>query len=165
MDEQTGTFVVAHVDEGAAELRDVETGQVFALASNPGLEADEVVEATIEPAGEMGVAYRVTDVRERRTVSITRSGEPPTRQAERAATRQDPGDLSRIERAGTGELHVITVEVGASEAAVEDVLGDEISVRARAARLGVDRVEIRAADAMTAEDAPAVGVVSVRYLP
>ena len=62
--------------------------------------------------------------------------------------------MTRRERAGTGELHVLTVPDGETEAAVADVLEDEATL-ARAARLGVERVEVRSEP----------GVVSVRYLP
>jgi hypothetical protein len=63
--------------------------------------------------------------------------------------------LTRRERAGTGEIHVITVPEEETEQAVADVADDEENTLARAARLGVNRVEIRAAP----------GVVAVRYMP
>jgi ABC-type uncharacterized transport system YnjBCD substrate-binding protein len=63
-------------------------------------------------------------------------------------------DLTRREREGVGELHVLTVPEDSTDDAVEDVLADQATVE-RAARLGVDRAEVRADD----------GVVSVRYLP
>ena len=57
-------------------------------------------------------------------------------------------------RAGEGELHVLTVPEDGTTDAVADVLDDEETL-ARAARLGVRRVEVRGES----------GVVSVRYLP
>ena len=62
--------------------------------------------------------------------------------------------MTRQERAGEGELHVITVPEEETEQATADVLEDEATLT-QAAKLGVARVEVRAAD----------GVVSVRYLP
>jgi hypothetical protein len=47
------------------------------------------------------------------------------------------------------------VPADGAEAAVADVLDDEEGLRLRAARLGVNRVEVRSAE----------GVVSVRYVP
>jgi len=164
MDEQPGTFVVANADAETAELRDAETGQVVTLRENPGVEAGEVVEATVAPAGAMGVAYEVVDLEDRWTVEVGRSPEPPTGQAERAAAEQVEGELTRIERAGEGELHVVTVPAGGAEDAVADVLDDEAGLRARAARLGVGRVEVRAADEVDRPE-ERVGAVSVRYLP
>jgi hypothetical protein len=65
------------------------------------------------------------------------------------------GELSRKERAGTGELHVMTVPEEATEAAVDDVVEDREATLVRAARMGVARVEVRSEP----------GVVVVRYMP
>ncbi|MFB6163811.1 MAG: DUF5812 family protein [Haloarculaceae archaeon] len=149
-----GTFLVTHADDESAVLRDVTDAQVHTLAENPGVAAGEVVTAAIEPEPPMEVAWRVADLREQRTVPVERSDEPPTQQARELAAAQPVGELTRRVRAGDGELHVLTVPADETEAAAADVLDDEETV-ARAARLGVDRVEVRAVD----------GVVSVRYLP
>lgn len=149
-----GTFLVTNADDASAVLRDVHDGQVHTLAENPGLDAGEVVVAAVEPEPPMEVAWRVTDLREQYTVPVEHSPEPPTQQARDAAAAQSVGDLTRRERAGEGEVHVLTVPAEDTADAAEDVVADEETV-ARAARLGVERVEVRAAD----------GVVSVRYLP
>jgi len=149
-----GTFLVTHADEGSAVLRDVTDAQVHTLAENPGVEAGEVVDASIEPDPPMEVAWRVADLRERRTIPVERIEEPPTQQVRDIAADQPTGEVTRRERAGEGELHVLTVPADRTDAAASDVIADE-ETRARAARLGVARVEVRAAD----------GVVSVRYLP
>lgn len=150
-----GTFLVTHADEASAVLRDVADGQVHTLADNPGVEAGVVVEAAIEPEPPMEVAWQVTDLRSQRTIPVERSAEPPTQQARDIAADQSVGEITRRERAGTGEVHVLTVPPTDTDDAVSDVLADEETV-ARAARLGVARVEVRAAE---------TGVVSVRYLP
>lgn len=152
--EAQGTFLVTHADETSAVLRDVDDGQVRTLAENPGVEAGEVVEATIEPEPPMEAAWRVVDLGDRRSPTVEPSDEPPTQQAREIAASQDTGELTRQERAGHGELHVLTVPPERTEAAVSDVLDDEATL-ARAARLGAERVEVRAAE----------GVVCVRYLP
>lgn len=149
-----GTFLVTHADEGSAVLQDVTDSQVHTLAANPGVETGEVVVATIEPEPPLEVAWQVVELRDRRTVPVERSEEPPTQQARTIAADQPVGELTTRERAGEGELHVLTVPESKTAAAATDVVEDEATV-ARAARLGVDRVEVRAAD----------GVVSVRYLP
>lgn len=150
-----GTFLVTHADEASAVLRDVDAGQVHTLADNPGVEAGEVLEATLEPAPPMEVAWRVVEVETRRRVEVAESPEPPTVQAREIAADQAPGALTRRERAGTGELHVLTVPAEETDEAARAVREDDATL-ARAARMsGVARVEVRAAD----------GVVSVRYLP
>lgn len=155
-DTTEGTYLVTHADEGSAVLKDVEDGQVHTLAENPGVEADDVLTATLAPDPPMEVAWRVVEETERRGVSVTRSPEPPTRQAYDLAGDQPTGELERRERAGEGELHVMSLTPGSVADAAQEVAADE-ATRTRAARLGVRRVEIRADD----EE----GVLSVRYLP
>ncbi|WP_247010125.1 DUF5812 family protein [Halorientalis litorea] len=149
-----GTFLVTNADDASAVLQDVRDSQIHTLADNPGVETGEIVVAALEPDPPMEVAWRVTDLREQYTVPVERSPEPPTQQARDVAAEQSVGDLSTRERAGEGEVHILTVPPEETENAAADVVGDEETV-ARAARLGVERVEVRAAD----------GVVSVRYLP
>lgn len=154
--ETESTFLVTHAEAETAVLQDTADGQVHTLAANPGVEAGDALEATIAPAGPMAVAWGVTDIDERRSLTTEHSEEPPTTQEREIAAAQDEGELTTRERAGTGELHVLTVPPERVEESVSDVLADEATL-ARAARLGVNRVETRS----DAED----GVVSVRYLP
>lgn len=154
--ERTGTFVVTHADAESAVVRDVETAQVHTLASNPGVEEREVLEATLAPEPPLEVAWQVVDVTERRTVELVDSDLEPTTQALEAGAAAAPGDLTTIERAGRGEVHVLCVEPDAVESAATDVLEDLETV-ARAARLGAVRVEVR--------QSPEDSVLSVRYLP
>ncbi|MEF8852042.1 MAG: DUF5812 family protein [Haloarculaceae archaeon] len=148
-----GTFHVTEADDDSAIVRDVTGGQIHTLADNPGVEAGDVVEATLEPEPPMEVVWHAEIEREF-AVEIARSEEPPTQRARETAADQPVGEVTRHERAGTGEVHVLTVSDGETEAAVSDVLDDEATVE-RAARLGVERVEVRGES----------GVVSVRYLP
>lgn len=148
-----GTFLVTHADEASAVLRDVADGQVHTLEDNPGLEAAEVLSATIEPRPPMDVTWTVAEIDERRSVTVEAVDEPPTRQ-ERELVPDDVGEVATTERAGEGELHVLSVPPEATDSAVEEVLEDQATLE-RAARLGVGRVEVRSAD----------GVVAVRYLP
>ena len=149
-----GRFLVTHADGDSAVLKDVESGQVHTLAENPGVEERDVLEATVAPEPPMEVTWRVTEVRERRSLGVEESDEPPTAQERDLATEVEVGDFVRRERAGEGEIHVLTVPPEEVETAVADVLDDEETI-ARAARLGVDRVEVRGHD----------DVVSVRYMP
>ncbi len=153
-----GRFLVTHADGDSAVLKDVESGQVHTLGENPGVEEHDVIEATVAPEPPMEVTWRVTEVRERRSLRVEESDEPPTAHERDLASEGEVGDLVRRERAGEGEIHVLTVPPEEVEAAVADVLDDEGTL-ARAARLGVARVEVRSA---TTEDR---GVVSVRYMP
>lgn len=154
--EKEGTFLVTHADDDSAVLQDTADGQVHTLAANPGVEADEALSATIAPDGPMEVAWELLDIEERRVLTAERSEEPPTTQEREIAAAQDEGEVTTRERAGVGELHVLTVPTERVADAVSDVLDDEATL-ARAARLGVNRVEVRS----DTDD----GVVSVRYLP
>jgi hypothetical protein len=149
-----GTFLVTETDAETAVLRDVRDGQVHTLAENPGLECGALVEVTLAPEPPLEVTWTVVELDREFTVEVAESAEPPTRRVRETAAAQSAGDLTRHERAGTGEVHVLTVPDAATEEAVADVLDDETTVE-RAARLGVERVEVRSEP----------GVVSVRYLP
>jgi hypothetical protein len=152
--EKTSTFLVTHAEGDSAVLKDVHDGQVHTLSSNPGVEEADAVEATVAPEPPMNLTWSVVEVEERRQLTTERSEEPPTVQERELAAEQEVGEIAREERAGTGEIHVLTVPPEETEDAVEDVLDDEGTL-SRAARLGVSRVEVRSED----------GVVSVRYMP
>ena len=154
MEPTRGTFLVTHTDDESAILRDVVDGQLHTLSSNPGVDRGDVLHATLEPDLPLAVIWELVDLEECRSIELGESEEPPTRLALDAASEQELGDVTRIERAGTGEIHVISVPPGRTERAVADVLADEETI-ARAARLGVERVDVRSTP----------GVVSVRYLP
>lgn len=154
MTAQEGRFLVTHVDDESAVLKDVDSGQVHTVTSHPEVEAREVIEGTVEPEPPMEVTDRLIDVDDHRRLTVEESPEPPTTQAREIAADQSAGGLTTTERAGTGELHVLTVPEDETESAVADVIEDEATL-VRAARLGVERVEVRSE----------AGVVSVRYLP
>ena len=150
-----GTFLVTAADEDSAVLKDVDTGRVHALSSNPELARHDAVEGVVASDAPMHVTWQLVEVDERRSVSIECSEESPTKQVRDIAAAQAVGELTREERAGVGEIHVLTVPEETTEQAVDDVIDDEEGTLQRAARLGVERVEIRSAP----------GVVSVRYVP
>ncbi|MFB6128936.1 MAG: DUF5812 family protein [Halorhabdus sp.] len=154
MSEKTGTFVVTHVDEESAVLADVTDAHVHTLSAHPDFENGEVIEATVRAEPPMEVAWEVVAVHDRRTIPVERSPERPTKLARDIAADQSVGEVTRRDREGEGEVHVLTVPTDRTDQAARDVLDDDETLR-RAARLGVDRVEVRADD----------GVVSVRYLP
>ncbi|GAA0226443.1 DUF5812 family protein [Haladaptatus pallidirubidus] len=154
MTEKTSTFLVTHAEEESAVLKDVHDGQVHALSENPGVETHDAVDATVAAEPPMEMTWEVVEIDDQRPLRVHESEEPPTVQERDIAEEQEIGDLERTERAGIGEIHVLSVSADETDAAVSDVLEDEGTL-ARAARLGVNRVEIRSED----------GVVSVRYLP
>jgi hypothetical protein len=154
-DHSEGTFLVTAAEDASAVLRNVETGQIYTLSSNPGIEHGDIVEGVVAPDPPLDVSYQLVETESRRSVPIEQSPEPPTTHSAELAADQAVGDLTREPRAGTGEIHVLTVPEDETEAAVDDLLDDDEQLRARAARLGVDRVEIRSEP----------GVVSVRYMP
>jgi hypothetical protein len=156
-DETDGTFVVTHADAESAVLRDVDSGQVHTLGDGHEVEAGDVLTATLAPEPPLEVTMEVVEVTSRRHVTLEASAEPPTTQERDIAAEQGVGELTKRERAGKGEIHVITVPAAETAVAVEDVIDDEETL-ARAARIPeVTRVEVRSDD----ED----GIVSVRYLP
>ena len=154
-EEKTGTFLVTAADEGSAVLKNVDDGQVHTLSSNPGVSVEEAVEGTVSAEPPLHVSWQLIDVERQWPLSLERSDERPTTLARDIAADQPVGELTRRERAGTGELHVVTVPDEETEQAVDDVLDDRETTLARAARLGVARVEVRAEP----------GVVVVRYMP
>ncbi len=156
MSEETeGTFVVTHAEDESAVLKDVDDGQVHTLGDNPGVTVGDVLDATLAPDPPLEVTWQVVAVDQRRSISVERSEEPPTQQEREIAAAQGVGELTREERAGKGEIHVLTVPDAETEDAVADVLDDEATL-SRAARMPeVNRVEVRYE----------TGVVSVRYLP
>lgn len=149
---KSSTFLVTAADDETATLRDVADQQVVTLSENPGLAAHEAIEATVEPEPPLEVAYEVVEIERQWEIPVERSPESPTKLSRDLAAEQADGEITRRERAGEGEFHVLTVPD--AESAADDVL-DDVATLERAARLGVDRVEIRVGD----------GVVSVRYLP
>jgi hypothetical protein len=150
-----GVFLVTHADDDSAVLRDVERGQVHTLSSNPGVSEDDAIEGVLAPEPPLEVTAELVEIEERRPLSMSESREPPTKQEREIAAEQSVGELTKEERAGIGELHIISVPEEETEAAVEDVLDDREATLGRAARLSVNRVEIRSEP----------GIVSVRYLP
>ncbi|MFB6124184.1 MAG: DUF5812 family protein [Haloferacaceae archaeon] len=149
-----GIFLVTAADEESAVLKDVDTGQVHTLSSNPGVERNDAVEGVVAPDPPLELSWQLVEVHDRRSLVVEESAESPTSFVRDVAADQAVGELAREERAGTGEIHVLTVPEDETEDVVEDVAVDETTY-ARAARLGVARVEIRSAP----------GVVSVRYMP
>ncbi|SIR77763.1 DUF5812 family protein [Natronorubrum thiooxidans] len=156
MSETTGTFVVTHAESDSAVVRDVETAQVHTLASNPGLEVHDVLEATVAPDPPLEVTWQLVDIEDRRAIELVDSDLEPTQHAKELAADAEVGDLIQEERAGTGEIHIFCVPSDDVDAAAADVLEDDETI-ARAARLEAVRVEVRRA----ADE----GVLSVRYLP
>ena len=154
MSEPVGTYLVTASDEASAVVRDVETGQVHTLAAQPEpeLAVGELLEARLEPEPPMELAWRVAAIERRWTAAVLAPDLEPTTQVRELGAGLAPGDLERIERAGSGEIHVVGVDDPAAAAAA---LVDDESVLERAGRLGAVRVEIRTGD----------GFVSVRYLP
>lgn len=154
--ERSGTFLVTHADGDSAVLKNVDSGQVHALASNPGVEERNVIEGTVGTDPPLEVTWQLVDVESRRSITLERSTEPPTSQERDMAAQAEVGEVSRADRAGVGELHVLSMPPEEVEAAATDVVDDEETL-ARAARFGVNRVEVRTDTEK--------GIVSVRYLP
>jgi hypothetical protein len=153
--QKTGVFLVTAADEDSAVLKDVADGQVHALSSNPGVSHHELIEGTVAPDPPMNVSWQLVDISGRREPTIVESDQSPTAQSKEIAAGQPVGELTREERAGDGEWHVLTVPEDGTEQAVTDVLEDTEGLLSRAGRLGISRIEVRSMP----------GVVSVRYLP
>lgn len=161
--ETESTFLVTHAERETAMLRDVETSQIHTISDNPGVEAGDVLTGVLSPEPPLEVTWQVVSVDERRSITRERGDEPPTARSYDLAAEQEIGEITQQERAGDGEIHIITVPEKEIEQAVEDVLADEATLE-RAARLGVERVEVRADD-IDVNNSENEGVVSVRYMP
>ena len=153
-DEKTATFLVTSAADESAVLSDVQDAQVHTLSENPGVEAGDVLEATVAHDPPMNVTYSVVEVAERKQIPVSATDESPTQQSREIAADLQVGDLETTERAGIGEVHVLRVPTDGVADTVEDVRTDEQTM-ARAARIGINRVEIRSGE----------NFVSVRYLP
>lgn len=147
---RTGTFLVTAADEASAVLREVESGQVHTLAEHPDLGAGEVLSATLIEADPLGATWTIEAVDDRYRVSVECVDEPPAAR-EREAAPADPSEVATLSTPET-TVHVLAVPPEETERAAADVLDDEATLE-RAARLGSDRVTVRARS----------GVVSVRY--
>ena len=156
MSERSGTFVVTAVDDESAVLRDVETAQLHTLSTHPGLDQREVLRATLSPEPPLEVVWTIEELSDRRTVEVIDSELSPTTHSLETAAELATGEVRTVERAGRGEIHLLSVPPADVEAAATDVV-DDVETVARAARLDAVRVEVRS-------DAEA-GLVSVRYLP
>lgn len=156
MSTKAGTFVVTSADDESAVFRDVTDGQIHTLAANPDVSERDIVDATIESEPPMDVVWSVVELDARRDIEILDSDLSPTKQAREIAAEQSVGDVERVERAGTGEIHVISVPHSETAAAAADVVED-LATLERAARLDAVRVEVRS-------DADE-GLLNVRYLP
>ncbi|MFB6176759.1 MAG: DUF5812 family protein, partial [Halobaculum sp.] len=101
------------------------------------------LEATVEPEPPMNATYEVAEIESRREIELTVTEESPTPQATDIAAEQSVGEITRKERAGTGEIHVISVPEEQTESAVDDVLADRERRLTQAARVGAAIVEVR----------------------
>jgi hypothetical protein len=187
---RSGTFIVSSADETAIVIQDVATTQVHtvqtsdlaaaiadhsppaaAIGDDGELEPGTVLdETTLVPAAD-GVRWTVDTVGTVRWIPIERVDLEPTKRSRDTAREAETGDLTTHERAGEGAVHVLAVPPDRVAGAATDVVEDS-ATRRRAARLGVDRVEIRtgttgAGDSLRepTDGGNETGVVSVRYLP
>ncbi|AWB26604.1 DUF5812 family protein [Halococcoides cellulosivorans] len=146
-----GRFVVTHVDDATAQLRDVQSGQVHPVVDPPDLAAGDALAATLSPADGIEATWSIDRIERRWTVAVAASDRPPSERAQAAADALSVGEIARLD-VDDGELHVICVPESDTDAAVGDVTGDD-ATRDRAIRLGVERVAVRHAP----------GVIAVRY--
>lgn len=151
----SGTFYVKYATDVSVTLHEVNTGQIFTLIENPGVENHDIVEATLEAQPPMEVSYLVDELETIYTVPVETSPEPPTRQVEQIADEMDEMEAAAIDREGEGEIHILRVASDNVEQTAEELHEDEMTYK-NAARYGVNRVEIRTDES---------GIVSVRYLP
>lgn len=156
MDERSGRFVTTHAEDGSAIVRDVDSGQVITLSSNPGLDSEDVIEATIAPDPPLHVSWQVIDVDTRWRIEVIESDLEPTSKSRSIADEMERGSVEQFARKGAGEVHVMLLPPDRIESAIDDIR-DDVETIVRAARLEADRVELRS-------DIDA-GILCVRYLP
>lgn len=152
----SGLFYVKHVEEESVTFHEVNSGQIFTILGNPGLERHEVVEADLVAQPPMEVSYLVEEIDSQRMIPVEESPEQPTQHVQEVAAEMEAGQATAIDRAGEGEIHILRVETDTVDRTVEELHDDEMTYK-NAARYGIDRVEIRSDEA--------AGTVSIRYLP
>ncbi len=155
-DTAAGTFYVKYAEESAVTLHEVESGQIFTLIENPGVEAHDIIEASLVAQPPMEVSYLVDEMDDHYSIPVETSPEPPTSHVRDIAMDLDFGESIPIDREGEGEIHILRIEPDDVERVADELHTDELTYK-NAARYAVGRVEIRTDD----ED----GVVSIRYLP
>jgi hypothetical protein len=155
-DTASGTFYVKFAEESAVTLHEVDTGQIFTLIENPGVEAHDIIEASLVAQPPMEVSYRVDEMDDQYSIPVETSPEPPTSHVQDIAMDLSFGESLAIDREGEGEIHILRIEPDDVGQVAEELHSDELTYK-NAARYAVGRVEIRTDD----ED----GIVSIRYLP
>lgn len=138
-------------DGESAVLRDVERGRVHTLAADPGLAVGDVLRGTLAADPPLEVTWTVAEETERWSVAVEVLEESPDDAEREAAADLADGEGTTLERSG-GETDVLAVPPARTAAAAREVAEDQATLT-RAARLGVERVDVAAAE----------GVVAVRY--
>jgi hypothetical protein len=152
-----GTFYVKYAEDTALTLHEVETGQIFTVIENPGIETHEIIEASLIAQPPMQVSYLIDDLDAQYSIAVEVSEEAPTQTVRELAGELDTGESLPINRKGKGEIHILRVDPDEVERIVEELPEDELTHKNAARYDDVDRVEIRSDAEM--------GLVSVRYLP
>ena len=153
---ESGTFYVKYAEESAVTLHEVHSGQIFTLIENPGVEAHDIIEASLVAQPPMQVSYLIDELVDHYSVPVETSSEPPTQHVQDIAMDLDFGESVAIDRKGEGEIHILRIEPDDVGQVASELTTDELTYK-NAARYDVGRVEIRA----EYDD----GVVSIRYLP
>lgn len=147
MSQTAGVFVVTHAESTTTVLRDVYTGQIYTLDTNPGVGADDVVLARLDPADVTQSVWTV-DTMVEYPLTIDVDDDDPPNQARRTVQNTEVGTLERLEQSW-GERHVLTVPDATQ--AIMDIIEDT-ATRSRAAKLGARHVIIRGADGVVCID-------------
>lgn len=160
---RVANFVVSHVRDESVVLVEVASGETITVEAESEFERGTLIEARIAPLSPSQERWEILEKETERVIDIEASAQAPTRQAKEAARGGQSGQRRRIDRAGTGELHVLIVPPGSVSATVDRLLSNEPQVCRKAGQLSVGRVEIRweTIEHSTEE----AGVVSIRYLP
>jgi hypothetical protein len=153
---RSGVYYVKYAEDRAVTLHNIETTEICTLAENPGLEAHEIIEATLIAQPPMEVSYLIKDLEDHYTIDVETSPEPPTAQVMDIADQMDEDEVIAIEREGNGEIHILKIAPDDVERIAHSLDDDEKPYK-NAVDVGVDRVEVRS----EAEE----GIVSIRYLP
>jgi hypothetical protein len=153
---RSGVYYVKYAEDRAVTLHNIETAEICTLVENPGLEAHEIIEATLIAQPPMEVSYLIKDLDDHYTIDVETSPEPPTARVMDIADQMDEDGVVAIEREGNGEIHILKVAPDDVER-IANSLDDDEKPYKNAVDVGVDYVEVRS-------DADE-GVISIRYLP
>ncbi len=138
-----GTFLVIDSDDENGVLQDVTTSQIHPLGTAPPVPVGSALQGTIAPEPPLEVVWTIESLSDHWEIAVVLCDEPPADTARTVGAQTESGTVGIDQSPADGERHVIPTADPDGTAAD---LRDDRQPRRQAAKLGADRVEIRAGD-------------------